>query len=95
MTAKARADLLLRRCECPMTLAAPGMPSGPVLTTAERDTALLAARGDTNREIAEKMYLSVRTVENRLRRVYQKLAVANRAELNSVLHGDVPATSSR
>jgi DNA-binding CsgD family transcriptional regulator len=55
------------------------------LTKAERETALLAAAGYTNREIAERQYLSIRTVQNRLQHIYVKLGVAGRDELKSVL----------
>jgi DNA-binding CsgD family transcriptional regulator len=51
------------------------------LTAAERETALLAAAGRTNREIAAELHLSVRTVDNRLQRVYAKLGISRRADL--------------
>jgi len=92
---QARADLLISRCECSLLPAVGSLPNRPGLTTLERETALLAARGDTNREIAEKMYISVRTVENRLRRIYQKLAVTNRAELGTLLHEETSLTARR
>ena len=51
------------------------------LTGAERETALLAAAGRTNKEIAAELQLSVRTVDNRLQRVYTKLGISRRADL--------------
>ncbi|MDQ6726620.1 MAG: LuxR C-terminal-related transcriptional regulator [Actinomycetota bacterium] len=39
----------------------------------------------SNREIATRLSLSVRTVENQLQRVYGKLGVARRAELPGAL----------
>ena len=56
------------------------------LTTGEHETALLAAAGRSNREIAEQLQLSVRTVGNRLQRVYEKLGISSRGELDGLLH---------
>jgi DNA-binding NarL/FixJ family response regulator len=55
------------------------------LTTREREVASLAARGLTNREIADNLYLSPRTVENHLQRVYDKLGVSSREQLDDAL----------
>ena len=51
------------------------------LTRREREVARLAVRGYTAREIAEELYISVRTVESHLARIYPKLGVASKAEL--------------
>ncbi len=56
-----------------------------MLTTAEREVALLAASGRANKEIADQLGLSVRTVENRLHRIYEKLGIAGRPELAAAL----------
>jgi DNA-binding CsgD family transcriptional regulator len=68
-------------------------PSAPrALTDTERTVALLAARGRTNREIAVAAFMSPRTVEGVLARVYAKLAISSRAELGrSFAHPDVEA----
>ncbi len=42
---------------------------------------MLAAYGYTNGQIANKLYITVSTVEQHLTRVYRKLGVAGRAEL--------------
>jgi DNA-binding CsgD family transcriptional regulator len=55
------------------------------LTGAERDTALLAAQGHSNKEIADELSLSVRTVENRLQRIYEKLGITTRKDLSAAL----------
>lgn len=52
---------------------------------AERRAAVLAAAGRSNKEIAESLFLSVRTVEGRLQRVYEKFGVTGRAELSEAL----------
>lgn len=59
---------------------------GPVpLTTRERDIALLASSGLTSRAIAERLFLSPRTIDNNLARVFTKLGVNDRAALADVL----------
>jgi len=55
------------------------------LTRREREVAVLAARGLSNREIANVFFVSVRTVENQLSRVYTKLGLGGRDELASAL----------
>jgi DNA-binding CsgD family transcriptional regulator len=55
------------------------------LTAAERRCAGMAATGLTNREIAQSLFLSVRTVENTLSRVYRKLDIASRRDLAPAL----------
>ena len=59
-------------------------PAAPgELTETERRVAELAAAGLTNREVAQRLFLSVKTVEANLARVYRKLAIASRAELGA------------
>ncbi|XDK89098.1 helix-turn-helix transcriptional regulator (plasmid) [Rhodococcus opacus] len=57
------------------------------LTKAEADTAALAAHGRSNADIAKALNLSVRTVENRLQRVYVKLGINNRRALAELSEG--------
>lgn len=57
------------------------------LTVREHEIAALAARGVSSREIAAQLVLSVRTVENHLGRVYTKLGVSGREELQRRLPG--------
>ena len=51
------------------------------LTPSERRVAEMAARGMTNRDIAQTLFLSVRTIENQLRQVYLKLDIGSRKDL--------------
>ncbi len=55
------------------------------LTPSERRVAALAAEGRTNREIAQSLFLSVKTVEGHLSHAYRKLDVRSRGELAAAL----------
>jgi DNA-binding CsgD family transcriptional regulator len=56
-------------------------PSMGELTDAELRVARLAAAGFRNREIAEQLFMSVRTVEGHLSNTYAKLGIRSRTEL--------------
>ena len=65
--------------------------SGPAaLTAAEHRVARYAADGHTNREIAELLYITQRTVETHLTHAFAKLDISARAQLPDAL-GEVPA----
>lgn len=51
------------------------------LTAQETLVAKLVAEGDTNREVAAKLFISPATVEYHLRHIYQKLGVSSRTQL--------------
>jgi DNA-binding CsgD family transcriptional regulator len=59
------------------------------LTASERSVAELAALGKSNREIADRLVLSVRTVESHLGSAYRKLDIRSRAQLAPALAGTV------
>jgi DNA-binding CsgD family transcriptional regulator/tetratricopeptide (TPR) repeat protein len=81
-----RALDLRDRCPGAMT---PGIASSSMaraaLTKRQLVVARLAAEGWTNKQIAERLTLSVRTVENKLHECYSRLGITTRAELSSVL----------
>lgn len=55
------------------------------LTHREKDIVMLVSTGMTNPEIAQRLYISVRTVQNHLRSIYAKVNVHNRTSLVSRL----------
>jgi DNA-binding CsgD family transcriptional regulator len=56
-------------------------PSRGELTPTERRVAQLAAAGKANKEIAAELYVTVRTVETHLTKIYEKLAIRSRGGL--------------
>ena len=65
------------------------------LSPREHEIAELACAGLSNREVADQLVLSIRTVETHLLRVYRKLGVRSRSELVAALHDGLPATGER
>ncbi|MFC7274789.1 LuxR C-terminal-related transcriptional regulator [Paractinoplanes rhizophilus] len=59
---------------------------GPPLTAQQERIAGLVAAGATNREVAQQLHLSTRTVDHHLRNVFARLGVRSRTELARVLH---------
>jgi DNA-binding CsgD family transcriptional regulator len=57
------------------------------LTASERRIAELAAEGASNPEIAQALFLTVKTVESHLTHAYRKLDIAGRSELAEALSG--------
>jgi DNA-binding CsgD family transcriptional regulator len=51
------------------------------LTFREREIALLAAAGLSSRQIADRLVISARTVDNHLQRAYRKLGISSREDL--------------
>jgi DNA-binding CsgD family transcriptional regulator len=58
------------------------------LTASERRVAELAAAGSTNREIAQALFVTVKTVEWHLRNTYLKLGIASRRELTGAMEAE-------
>jgi DNA-binding NarL/FixJ family response regulator len=62
--------------------------AGPAsLTASERRVAELAAGGCTNKDIAQELFVTVKTVEAHLSRAYRKLGVSSRRDLGAALRG--------
>lgn len=83
-------------------LAAGGRPRRPrlrgreALTPSERRVTELAAEGLSNREIAQALFLTVRTIEMHLTGAYRRLGIRSRSELADALSGEErPVTSEQ
>jgi len=86
--ARRRSSALAAECEGASTPRL-ALPAGAVpLSGREREIARLAAEGVASKDIAERLYLSVRTVNNHLQHVYTKLGVTSRADLARALEND-------
>ncbi len=55
------------------------------LTPSERRVAEMAAEGPTNREIAQALFVTPKTVEVHLSSVYRKLGISARSQLSAAL----------
>jgi len=64
-------------------------PAGPSLTERETEVLRFVAKGLSAKQIAERLSLSHRTVENHVQATFRKLQVANRVELTryAIEHG--------
>ena len=76
-----RADDILARCEGAATPLLQFAERGERLTGREREIAALAAQGLSSLEIAKRLQVSPRTVNNHLHAAYSKLGVRGRGEL--------------
>ncbi|WUH98198.1 AAA family ATPase [Spirillospora sp. NBC_00431] len=89
----ARLDMGLQDGSAPF-----GAVLNAALTDGERRIAVLVGQGATNQQVANRLFLSVKTVEASLTRIYRKLGIRSRSQLGSLLAGglDGPgATLSR
>jgi DNA-binding CsgD family transcriptional regulator len=80
-----RAETELRACGVAIPDAADPADALSELTPQQRQIIHLASDGLTNREIADRLYLSPRTVGSHLYRSYPKLGVAGRHQLRDVI----------
>ncbi|MBQ0986267.1 AAA family ATPase [Streptomyces sp. F63] len=62
-----------------------GTAAFAVLTDSEERIAVLVGEGATNQEVAARMFLSVKTIEASLTRIYRKLGIRSRTQLSSWL----------
>jgi DNA-binding CsgD family transcriptional regulator len=87
---RARTELLAAGSR-PRRMAIEGRDS---LTPSERRVASMAAEGRTNKELAQALFVTVKTVEMHLANTYRKLGIRSRAELTDALQaaqaGDIP-----
>jgi DNA-binding CsgD family transcriptional regulator len=83
----ARAALLWAACEGAVSPWLAGAALPVPLTARERQIAVLAAGGDSDAAIADRLGISTRTVQTHLARVYLKLGINRRADLSQRLGG--------
>jgi DNA-binding CsgD family transcriptional regulator len=69
----------------PRRIRATGRTPGTTLSAREREVAELVAAGKRNRDVAAALFLSEKTVESHLARIYDKLGVRSRAALATLL----------
>jgi DNA-binding CsgD family transcriptional regulator/tetratricopeptide (TPR) repeat protein len=81
LAARAESELLATGAR-PRRVALSGVES---LTPSERRVAEMAAEGPTNREIAQALFVTQRTVEVHLTSIYRKLAISSRSQLAAAL----------
>ena len=62
-----------------------GLDPASVLTAREREVARLIAGGASNREVADRLVVSERTIDNHLYRIFRKLGVSTREELTGLV----------
>ncbi|MBA2897212.1 helix-turn-helix domain-containing protein [Nonomuraea soli] len=82
--ASARAWALSRECRGAATPALARL-AAPALTKRELEIARLAAAGHSSKEIADRLVLSPRTVDNHLQAAFGKLGVSGRGDLGPLL----------
>ena len=83
-----RSNRLAQACEGAATPGLIRVVGAAPLSGREREIVMLAAQGMSSKDIADRLYLSVRTVGNHLQHAYAKLGVTSRAELARALGSD-------
>jgi DNA-binding NarL/FixJ family response regulator len=69
-------------------------PGLPALSSREREVAAQVAAGKTNREVGAALFLSEKTIESHLGRIYNKLDVHSRAALAALIGREAGARNS-
>jgi DNA-binding CsgD family transcriptional regulator len=95
LAATRKATSLAAACEGAHTPALDQLTRPPELTPREQEIAGLAARGLSSRAIAERLVISVRTVDNALQHVYGKLGLTSRTELRTALSRPDPTPTDQ
>lgn len=85
MTAAARSHRLAAGCGGAVSPAITAASLAPPLTNREREIAIMVAQGLSNRDIADAVSLSVRTVESHIYRASSKAGVAGRSGLAEMM----------
>lgn len=93
VTSAQRAQAWLASCEDALTPALALLDTPLDLTVRELEIARLVATGLTSRAVADRLVVSVRTVDNVLHGVYAKLGISGRRELASVVGQPEPEST--
>lgn len=93
LAASTRAHWLASKCEIRTPAVNAGARPLPI-TDREREVAMLVAGGLSNRQIADRLFVSVRTVDGHLYRTFAKLGIERRHQLIHLLNGARLPTSS-
>lgn len=95
LTSSTRARRLARLCEDADTPALREATVPDALTPRQREVVRMVAQGMSNREIADRLVVSVRTVEGHVYRAAMKVNATSRAQLGSIVTGGEPPASER
>jgi len=71
---------LMDRCKTPNACSIKAAPSAINLSDREMEVLKMAARGVSNKDIAEALFISVRTVQAHMRSIFNKLGIGSRSE---------------
>jgi ATP/maltotriose-dependent transcriptional regulator MalT len=93
LAASTRAHWLASKCEIRTPAVNAGARPLPI-TDREREVAMLVAGGLSNRQIADRLFVSVRTVDGHLYRSFAKLGIERRDQLIHLVNGARSTTSS-
>jgi DNA-binding CsgD family transcriptional regulator len=83
----ARAQAILDYSDGPRPVGVTLTLAAPNLTRREQEVARLAQSGLSSQAIAEQLFLSVRTVDSHLARIYHKLGIGGRRQLAALMDG--------
>ncbi|MGX9884809.1 ATP-binding protein [Streptomyces sp. NPDC002276] len=83
-------EAAVTRPPTPVPAPAPALEGLDGLASMERQVAALVMEGATNREIAARLFISVKTVEATLTRVYRKLGIRSRVDIVRLAAGRRP-----
>ena len=87
LSASAKAERLATECQGAQTPALIAATTSQPFTTRQREIISLAAQGLSNQEIADRLTVSIRSVEGHLFRASQRVGANNREQLISIMHG--------
>jgi DNA-binding NarL/FixJ family response regulator len=87
MSASATAHRLSAECQEAETPALRAATTAQPFTARQREIISLAAQGLSNKEIAEKLTMSIRSIEGHLFRASQRVGANSREQLVSILQG--------